>query len=319
MARGKTEYEFGDELLFDEARRPVGTVVKRVLEVALLSLAVAVGLYAVFALVVNTDTEARLKRENRMYAKLYSELSAQEKMLEDAVGMLESKDNDIYAEVFDAVAPSLNPAGALTAANGADSIPDVRLVFYTNEKARALCSEAMGVEENLREALRLAAQPGAVFPPMALPLSSLKYTQVGASKGSKMDPLLGAYVEHKGVDMIVPQGRTVMAAADGQVVKVEKSSKGQGNLVEIQHEGGYTTKYCHMASIGVKQWQRVKKGQKLGTVGSSGQTTAPHLHYEVKLGKEAWLDPVNCFFADLGCDAYVNYLFMGSKTQKSLD
>lgn len=312
----KQQYEFDDELLFDEAKHPFGSVLKKVLEIALLSFAVAVALYGLFAAVVNTDTEIMLKRENRLYAKLYPKLVPQKELLESAVSMLEAKDGDIYSEVFNSTAPVLDPMGLME--HGADTIPDVELVFYTNSKVKSLCADARAVEESFREALLLAADPGKDFPPMAMPIDGISYAQVGASVGSKIDPLYNAHVSHNGVDLIVPRGRTVKATAQGVVARTVKSDKGQGNVVEIRHDGGYVTRYCHLATITVRPNQKVSKGQNIGTVGTSGQTTAPHLHYEVKSGTQ-WLDPVNCFLADLTCNDYANFLFMGSNTEKSLD
>ena len=73
----------------------------------------------------------------------------------------------------------------------------------------------------------------------------------------------------------------MLAVADGTVTAVETSRKGQGNVVEITHEGGYVTRYAHLSDIKVSRGQRVQRGRRIASVGISGNSFAPHLHFEL--------------------------------------
>ena len=87
---------------------------------------------------------------------------------------------------------------------------------------------------------------------------------------------------------------------------------------EIVHEGGYVSVYAHLESASVRRGQKVKAGQQIGTVGMSGNSFAPHLHYELRLDGKT-LDPINYFFGSVTPSEYANMLYMSSNTQQSMD
>ena len=125
-------------------------------------------------------------------------------------------------------------------------------------------------------------------------------------------------MQHNGLDMIAPSGEPVYAAADGTVSNVIRSRKGLGNVVEIDHGNGYMTRYAHLADIEVSKGRKVEKGRRIGYVGVSGNSFAPHLHYEV-MRDTLVMDPVNHLFASVTPDDYMNMLIMAASTGQSLD
>ena len=100
----------------------------------------------------------------------------------------------------------------------------------------------------------------------------------------RTDPFSGEGAFHKGVDITAPSGTTVRTTADGIVVQAEMVAGGYGRLIIIDHGGGYQTYYAHLSKISVRAGQEVRRGEVIGAVGSSGRVTAPHLHYEVRVG-----------------------------------
>ena len=156
------------------------------------------------------------------------------------------------------------------------------------------------------------------MPPMAVPLQDFSFAKTGASTGERINPFYKVKMMHNGLDLIAHTGDPVLAVADGVVVEVVKSRKGLGNVVSIDHGNGYVTRYAHLADIEVKKGRKVKKGTKVGYVGVSGNSFAPHLHYEV-LRDTVVLDPVNYFFASVTPDEYVNMLVMSASTGQSMD
>jgi murein DD-endopeptidase MepM/ murein hydrolase activator NlpD len=125
-------------------------------------------------------------------------------------------------------------------------------------------------------------------------------------------------MKHNGLDLIAPAGEPVYAVADGVVKDVVKSRKGLGNVVVIDHGNGYVTRYAHLADIEVRKGRRVRMGARIGYVGVSGNSFAPHLHYEVQRDTLV-LDPVNHFFASVTPDEYLNMLIMSVTTGQSMD
>ena len=114
--------------------------------------------------------------------------------------------------------------------------------------------------------------------PTTLPIEQGYYS---SNYGQRIDPITGRSTFHTGVDLIAPQGTTVLAAAGGVVSAVEFQAE-YGNIVDVDHENGLTSRYAHLSKSMVKIGDVVMKGQKIALVGSTGRVTGPHLHFEVR-------------------------------------
>ena len=273
--------------------------------------------YLIFSLVVNTDEEKRLKRENRLYEKLYPEMEQKEKLISDVVKDLQARDNAIYKQIFKSQAPSVDPQNSALFFFATDSTADKDIVEYTERKSLALLDMTSRIDSNFKEVFSDAAS-SRTLPPMLVPVPDLKFAQVGASVGKKMDPFYKVLTMHNGIDLIAGQGTPVIATADGVVLEVKRSGKGSGNIVEIGHDGGYRTLYAHLQDIVVRKGEHVKAGRKIANVGMSGNSFAPHLHYEVHRDSLV-LDPVNFFFASFSPEDYMKAAYMAATTGQSLD
>jgi murein DD-endopeptidase MepM/ murein hydrolase activator NlpD len=111
--------------------------------------------------------------------------------------------------------------------------------------------------------------------------------------GYRDDPFTGNREFHPGIDISAPYGKEVVASADGLTVFAGRRF-GYGNLVVLEHKFGISTRYGHLSRIVVKNGQKIKKGDPIGYVGSTGRATGPHLHYEVRLNEQP-LNPVRFF------------------------
>ena len=314
----REQYIIDRNLRFRRSTRTVWNVVKSILKYTVATVSLAVFYYIVFALVVNTDSERRLIRENRLYERSYRDMLERERLLSDVIAGLEAKDDQIYEEIFHARAPQMDALLSEDYLAAADTVPDFEMVEYAYGKVVSAERRASRVEDNFRKALGLVASGDRSLPPMSLPLRSVSFAQVGASVGQKVNPFYKVETAHNGVDLIAPQGDPVLAVADGTVTDVVTSRKGLGNVVEITHPGGYVTRYAHLADITVSRGQRVQRGRKIASVGISGNTFAPHLHFELLKGGK-YLDPVYCFFAGVTPDEYAGMELMASRTGQSLD
>ena len=135
--------------------------------------------------------------------------------------------------------------------------------------------------------------------------------------GEKIDHVYRSLVFHPGIDFAAPEGTLVFATADG---KVEKSGtvRGLGKRIIINHGNGYKTLYAHLDVIKVFKGNKIKRGDKIATVGSTGKSLIPHLHYEIKYNGKP-VNPVNYFFLDLDPDKFFEINRMASKSGVSLD
>lgn len=295
-------------------RRILRSIVRYVVASASLSIV----LYILFALVFSTQEERRLQKENNLYRERYSRMKEKEKLISDVVEGLLNKDNTIYLGLFETPAP---PLDALTAADliaESDSLSESFYLSSAASKTGSMMMMARSVDENFAEIFRLLETRRDSIPPLTLPLKGMSYVQAGASVGKKHNPVYKLRMQHNGLDLIASQGTDVHAAAGGKVSAVLRSRRGLGNIIEIDHGNGYTTRYCLLADMKVSQGQRVRRGQKIGTVGISTSYPAPHLHFEVRY-KGQVKDPVNYLFASLTPEEYSRMLYMATATVQSMD
>lgn len=136
--------------------------------------------------------------------------------------------------------------------------------------------------DGARESVKANALLDAPFDRSTMPSIWPVRGQVSAGFGQRLDPLSGEGAFHAGLDLRAPLGTPVVSTADGLVFFAGRDA-GYGNAVLVEHGYGITTKYGHLDKISVVVGQEVKKGQTVGTVGMTGRTTGPHLHYEVKV------------------------------------
>jgi len=306
------------DIKFRKKRTSVWAVLRKILMFFVATVSMAILYYLVFSAFFSTEEEQRLKAENRMFEQEYPELEKKEKMISDVIEGLKVKDDRIYEEIFHASAPKVDPISSVDFLMGLDSIPDKDIVIYAEKKLDNVENSASVIEENFRKIMSVVRDSGFVMPPMTNPLEDFSFAQTGASVGDKINPFYKVSIRHDGLDMIAPAGEPVYASADGVVKDVIRSRKGLGNVVEIDHGNGYVTRYAHLADVEVRKGRRLKRGERIGYVGVSGNSFAPHLHYEV-LRDTLVLDPVNHLFASVTPEEYMNILIMAVSTGQSLD
>lgn len=311
-------YEFDKtKMEFRRTTRTVWNVLGKVLKYFLITASLAVVYYIVFALLVNTDSERKLRRENQMYSQMYDELQRKEELVGDVLEGLKVKDNGIYHQLFNSDAPDLGvmyPEGLLSMI---DSVDDNDIVDYVGKKLDLLEEASVKVEDNFTHVMDVLGS-GAALPPMTSPIKSFSYARTGASLGEKINPFYKVAVEHGGLDLISQQGEPVYASADGVVKDVDHSTKGLGNVVTIDHGNGFVTRYAHLENTRVGRGQKVARGKQIGQVGMSGNSFAPHLHYEV-IKDTTRVDPLNYLFASVSPEEYMGMLFMSFNTGQSMD
>ena len=154
--------------------------------------------------------------------------------------------------------------------------------------------------------------------PAIQPVSIKRLRRFGSAFGMRMHPILKVWKMHEGIDLTAPRGTPIFATADGVVLQASPTTGGYGNKILIDHGFGYRTLYGHCFEINVERGQKVKRGDIIGTVGSTGLSTTPHLHYEVHIhGKK--VNPINYYANDLSADEYDRMIDLLSKADPSFD
>jgi len=153
--------------------------------------------------------------------------------------------------------------------------------------------------------------------PAIQPISNKTLTHLHSTFGERLHPLLGYVRDHKGLDFTADVGTPVYATGDG-VVKAAYFSLSYGNVIFLDHDFGYETRYAHLSKFNAKKGQVIKRGDIIGFVGSTGLSGGPHLHYEV-LYKGLQINPINFFQRDLSNKEYEKLVEEGSKYREPLD
>ena len=152
--------------------------------------------------------------------------------------------------------------------------------------------------------------------PSIQPVSNRDLTRIASGFGLRMHPIYKILKMHKGMDFTAPIGTEIYATGDGIVERVGWVG-GYGKTIMINHGFGYKTRYAHCSKYKCRKGQKVKRGDLIGFVGNTGQSTGPHLHYEVFKNKKQ-INPVNFFFNDLSPEEYDKVIEISSRPTQSL-
>lgn len=154
--------------------------------------------------------------------------------------------------------------------------------------------------------------------PAIQPVSNKDLSLIASGFGFRIDPIYKTAKMHTGLDFASALGTPIYATANGTVESCGYDEKGYGNHVIINHGYGYETLYGHMVRIKTSPGSRVKRGEVIGWVGSTGKSTGPHCHYEV-IRKGVKIDPVHFFFNDLAAGDYERLVKIAAASNQSFD
>jgi len=287
---------------------------------------------ALFAFLINMALLPYLekyvsKRKSREIDKLkyeYALMSLRMERMNQDLQQLSNQDDSLYAAVF-GLAP-LTEEQRLAGVGGHDMNENLsgyeysHLMKSTNTKLKALEAKIQVQEESFKRIQKKAkdvAQKIANVPAIQ-PLENKHNVMLSSGFGMRFHPVHDSQRMHTGQDFSAPTGTKIHATGDGKVVYAGYERNGYGKHVIIKHGYGYQTLYAHMSSIKVERGQEVKRGDIIGLVGSTGVSTAPHLHYEV-IKKGTKVDPANYFFNDISYTQYREMMEISRRINRALD
>lgn len=290
---------------------------------AVITLTAGVLLFVYYTDFFDSPKEKQQKREISKLRFEYEMLSEKLNNFEKILGGLQDRDDNIYRVIFEAepIAGSVREAGF----GGSNKYQD--LEYYENSDlmisaARRLdkmskqlyiqsksYDEINGMIKNKTELL--AALPA------IQPISKKDMVRIASGFGYRIHPFYKTMKLHTGIDFTAPIGTEIYCTGNGTVVQTDFGS-GYGNNVVVDHGFGFKTIYAHMHKITVKKGQKVKRGDVLGTVGNTGLSMAPHLHYEV-IKDNVKVDPVNYFYNDLTPEEYQKVIQLATTHNQSFD
>jgi murein DD-endopeptidase MepM/ murein hydrolase activator NlpD len=255
----------------------------------------------------------------------YDVLSNKVQLLQQEMAALENRDNQVYRSIFESnPLPDSARAKLIEQKKEVEQVEAMNDEKLGNELAKTLNNLSARVAyqfDSYNDIERLIKNQGEKLAsiPAIQPVSNRQLDRIASGFGYRIDPVYGTPKMHKGLDFTAPQGTPIYATGNGVIRLAGYVDGGFGNHVIINHGYGYETLYGHMVRIKVRTGQRVKRGELIGWVGSTGKSTGPHCHYEVHInGNE--VDPVYFFYNDLTPEQFDRLLKKAATgSAKSLD
>jgi len=274
--------------------------------------------------VIDSPKEKKLKREIAQLELQYDLLNSRMTQVNQVMQDMASRDNNIYRVVLDAdpIPSSVRSAGY----GGADRYNDLQgfsssdLMTETTRKMDQLVRQIYVQSRSYDEIEKLAKNKEQMLAclPAIQPIDGKQLKGILSGFGMRVHPIYKVMKMHTGIDFGAAEGTPIYATGDGIVERADNLEQGYGNHVVINHGFGYQTLYAHMSRIAATVGQKVKRGQVIGYVGSTGESTGDHLHYEV-IKNGVKVNPISYFFNDLNPDEYKQIISIASQPTQSLD
>ena len=314
---GRKHYDLNPEtLLYEIAEESPRKRLLRLGIIFLVSLGLAVLYFWLWTDVLGLDSPKTsiLKRENAEWSAKMEIMNRELDRCEQELKDLELRNSDIYRSIF-----GMNeiPQEVLNAGFGGvnryaylDNLSKDGMLKDTYMRIDLLTKKTYVQSKSYDEVENLSKRAGEMVDctPAIIPIDPTPGTyRISSRFGTRIDPVYGGYRHHDGVDFSTRTGNPIYATGDGVVSDVKYQRFGYGNMVVIDHGFGYVTRYAHMSKVFAIEGQKVKRGECIGQVGSSGKSTGPHLHYEVHYrGKK--VNPANYFDQEISPEEYATMI-----------
>ncbi|SHG07670.1 Peptidase family M23 [Flavobacterium segetis] len=323
----KVKYYYDSENL---AYRKIKTRKRKKFGVVVLFL-LASALFGLLSFVILLNTPYFETPKDRLQAREienlklnYAILNKKMDQVNGVVNAIEDRDNNLYRVYFNktAIPDSTRKAGlpGVDRYKILEGYDNSQLVTNTAKRMDILTKELVIQSKSLDDILKLAAAKSDFLAaiPAIQPVRNENLKHMASGFGYRTDPFTKVRKMHEGMDFTAKTGTPIYATGDGVVTRADNSASGYGNHIVIRHGFGYETLYAHLSKYKSRAGQRVKRGDIIGFVGSTGRSEAPHLHYEVhKDGKV--VNPLNFYYGNISAAEYVAIAHLANQENQSLD
>lgn len=321
----KVKYYYDPETLsYRKIERKKRTTAKYVLAFVTATALFGFLFFFIVSQYIESPKERALTRELQNMEFQYEILN---KRMDDAISALENveeRDNAIYRLYFEA-----NPIpeeqrragfGGINRYKKYEGYDNSQLIAESHKRLDII-EKAIVVQSKSLDEIAILAEDKEKFLtsiPAIQPVNNEELTRMASGYGYRTDPFTKVRKFHYGMDFTAPRGTPVYASGDGIVKRADNRASGYGRHIRIDHGYGYVSLYAHLYKYNVRVNQRVKRGDLIGFVGSSGRSEAPHLHYEVFKDGER-INPINFYYGNLSAEEFNNLLEKASLENQSLD
>ena len=268
--------------------------------------------------------EKALNRELQNMELQFTVLEGKMNEIEDVLKNIEERDNTIYRLYFEAnpipEAQRNQGFGGVNRYSKFQGFKNSDLISASHKRLDILQKRIVVQSKSLDEIINLAKDKENFLAkiPAIQPINNEDLTRMASGYGYRTDPFTKIRKFHYGMDFTAVRGTPIYASGDGVVKRADSRSSGYGRHIRIDHGYGYVSLYAHLYKYNVRRNQKVKRGDIIGFVGSSGRSQAPHLHYEIfKDGRR--INPLNFYYGNLTSEEFNDLLIKASIENQSLD
>lgn len=271
-----------------------------------------------------TPREIVQQREIRQYEVHLGLLNKKMEQMEQVLQNIEERDNNLYRLYFEAppipVEQRRSGFGGSNRYKDLEKFDNLSLLIDATKRLEILQKQLVIQSQSLDEITKLARDKEKLMSsiPTIQPIRNEDLTHMASGYGWRSDPFTKIRKFHHGMDFVAPRGTPIYATGDGVVTRADNKSSGYGEHIRINHGYGYETLYAHLSRYNVRPGQKVKRGDLIGYVGSTGRSQAPHLHYEVHKDGET-VNPINFYYGSLTSEEYDKLTKRAEQENQSLD
>jgi len=320
----KIKFHFNPETLsYEQIEHTVLHKLKQVLIHFFSGISLAALFFIVFVSIFDSPEEKQLVLEKSRIQSQYKILDKQLQELQEVVSDLQERDDNLYRVVFlaDPIPYEVRRSTAINAEYYEQllDMTNSEIVVSTTKKVNELRKQIYIQSKSFDEIVILAKNKEAMLEciPAIQPVLNKDLKQMASGYGWRIDPVYRSRRFHAGMDFAAATGTDIYATGNGTIISTGWK-QGYGNCIEINHGFGYLTLYGHLSVIKCRVGQKVKRGEVIGLVGSTGKSTGPHLHYEVHLRGQV-MNPQNYYFLDLTPAEYDRMVQMSENTGMMMD
>lgn len=311
-------------LAYEEVTVSFGRKVLRVVLWLAPNVVVAIVLALFFTRQLDSPKEKMMKEELAQMKREVQKMQEKVAVTNEALDAIQSRDEDLYRSALHA--KEFPAELRMMGAGGSDryaylsKLPNSKLLILTASEIDKLERRLYAQSLSFNELIALAKKREEMLAhiPAIQPVRNSELKRGISGFGIRVDPIYRTRMMHTGLDFTADKGTEVYATGDGYIEEIEDKRWGYGKSIIINHGFGYKTRYAHLSAFKVKVGQKVKRGELIGLIGSTGKSTGPHLHYEVVKDGEK-VNPIGYFHSDLTPAQYEQLLEMSENSYKAMD
>ena len=312
-----------DTLEYEEVKLTIWDRIKKLSYYLIASVVFSFLIISVAFYNIRNYIQKEAAKENQSLRQEISSFNKDLNLILEVLGDIQLRDDNIYRAIFETdpypdYKRQLGTGGNSIKYKKYENMEYGDLVIEISKKIELIEKKLASQSKSFDEVFDLTKEKQKMIKsiPSIQPVSNRDLTRIASGFGLRMHPIYKIIKMHKGMDFTAPIGTEIYATGDGVVEKVGWVG-GYGKTIMINHGFGYKTRYAHCSKYNCRKGQKVKRGDLIGFVGNTGQSSGPHLHYEV-FKNNRQINPVNFFFNDLSPEEYDKVIEISSRPNQSL-